>query len=148
MGYAALPRFEELIHFVENQPFYAREFAKALRQHQELLTDPFGREAARLRSASASSSYSSTVKGSSCITVLRQIGLFDFQPIYPPGVPGWFLIPVGVVCHSHFACTMQLRQAFPKTAFLILLPFLHKCGDAARLIVVAFAVRPPMSQLG
>jgi hypothetical protein len=41
------------------------------------------------------------------------------------GVPGWFLIPLGVICHSHFACTMQLRQAVPKTAFLILLPFLH-----------------------
>ena len=41
------------------------------------------------------------------------------------GVPGWFLIPLGVICHTHFACTMRLRQALPKTAFLILLPFLH-----------------------
>jgi hypothetical protein len=32
--------------------------------------------------------------------------------------------PARVICHSHFACTMQLRQAPPKTAFLILLTFL------------------------
>ncbi|MGB6395964.1 MAG: hypothetical protein WBF73_09785, partial [Bradyrhizobium sp.] len=37
LGSAALPRFEELIHVAKNQPFYVREFAKALRQHQELL---------------------------------------------------------------------------------------------------------------
>jgi hypothetical protein len=44
------------------------------------------------------------------------------------------LIPLGVICHSHFACTMQLRQALPKTAFLIFLPFLHSPAAAARLL--------------
>ena len=42
-------RFEELIHFANNQPFYVREFAKALRQHHNaacryLLSDPETRE--------------------------------------------------------------------------------------------------------
>jgi len=57
------------------------------------------------------------------------------------------LIPLRVICHSHFACTMQLPQAFPKPAFLLLLPFLH--SPAAQrplrspLVLCAVADRQP-----
>ena len=74
--------FEELIHFAKNQPFM---FASSRKHSASIcnfsLSDPFGRESARSRSASANSSHLSTVKSSFFISVLRQIGLFDFQPI-------------------------------------------------------------------
>ena len=54
----------------------------------------------------------------------QAIDLFDSQSFMARGVPGWFLIPLGVICHTHIACNMRLRQRF-QTAFLILLPFLH-----------------------
>jgi hypothetical protein len=33
------------------------------------------------------------------------------------GVPGWFLMPLRVICHTHFACTIQLWKALLKAGF-------------------------------
>jgi hypothetical protein len=43
----------------------------------------------------------------------QAIDLFDSKSFMARGVPGWFLIPLGVICHAHIACNMHLRQALP-----------------------------------